>query len=187
MSDDDDDDDDHFDEDVYSYLGSDMLKEYYILSQRDGLEKLQPEPMQEMKAWVMFIVDKKSKSSVVGGSRADDMFIQRIVPMRLALTLRGAAAFVDHACWNEVCAKYAAGPYSDFAMYDTLLFNFTLQKELIPRFSSSHPLSDKTNRCSCDFLKSVHGAFEGGESLRVDPSLVFFHQMNHMYFLFKKK
>lgn len=172
MNIDDDDEEEMFDEDVYSYLDSDILKEYYISAHSDGFEKMKPEPMEHVKAWMIYITESN--------------FIRSIVPLETALevvvagnTSSSSSSIVKSARWQEMVAEYSKE--GRYRLFDVLVFNFTLEKTLIDPFLHS------TTTTTTDHLKSVLGCLQEGKDLVLEPSLIFFHQMNHMYFIYKKE
>ena len=171
----DDADEDMFDEDVYSYLDSNELKEYYIGAHLDGFEKMKPEPMDRVKVWMIYI--------------AESNFIRAIVPLEATMEVKEkTTSILTSARWREMVAEYSKG--GEYRLDDILVFNFTLEKALVEPFLNSKtppPPTPTTPDREDPYFKSALRRFQEGENLVLEPSLVFFHRMNHMYFIYKKE
>ena len=173
-------DDDVFDADVYRYLDSQRLKEYYLLSHHDESDDVAcPEPQTSMKCLSIFLD--------AGASR-----IERVVAFRERLGEGARCSFVR---WKEIVEERAEG--GQYQLVDVLSFVVTMNKDVVsaflrqprqrkrPRRRQPQQRGEQVATGSFMAMSSVKHRFDRQEDLVVDPSLVFFHACNRMYLIFR--
>lgn len=180
-----------FDENIYALLDSSTLKEYYILTHNNSNADLAREPMSALSASSIYINERGR--------------ITRIAPFRIEL---GENAVLSHTTIYKIVAD-SKNTHPSFALTDIVVFNVTLESRLIPHFVSTDlVLSNGRRRCCHNrdksghddiknafleenkhalFFSSVIASFVQESDVVVEPSLIFFHKVNHIYFFFSQR